>query len=69
MPEHPYLRGVNLPGHGGRRRGAQEGRVSRLTFELSGPRRQGALAARRMIGLHRLAAKVPCRRGSARAKG
>jgi hypothetical protein len=43
--------------------------LCRLTFELSGPRRQGALAAKRMIGFHRLAAKVPCRRGSARAKG
>jgi hypothetical protein len=41
----------------------------RITFELSGRRRRGALAARRMMKDEGLAAKVPCRWRSARAKG
>jgi hypothetical protein len=36
-----------------------------LTFELSGPQRQGALAARPMIDMLGWAAKVPCLGGSA----
>ena len=40
-----------------------------LTFELRGRRRQGALAARRMIDSERLAAKVPCRWRSASSEG
>jgi hypothetical protein len=32
--------------------------------EVTGPRRRGALAARRMIDNERLAARVPCRSGS-----
>ena len=40
-----------------------------LTVKLSGPRQRGALAAMRMIDSQRIAAKVPCWCGSARAKG
>jgi hypothetical protein len=39
--------------------------VRRLTFELSGPQRQGALAARPMINMLGRAAKAPCLGGSA----
>jgi hypothetical protein len=41
----------------------------RLTVKLSGPRQRGALAAMRMIDSQRIAAKVPCWCGSARAEG
>jgi hypothetical protein len=40
-----------------------------LTYKLSGLRQRGALAAMRMIDSQRIAAKVPCWCGSARAKG
>ena len=49
--------------------GVRRRRNRRITFELSGPRRQSAWAARRSIHSERFAAQVLCRWGSALERG
>jgi hypothetical protein len=64
----PWLQSVpTLPARGPRALDEEEvadTEVMTPNVELTGPRRDGALAARQMMDLGCLAARVPCRSGS-----